>query len=133
MEQFFRQAKDLLETRPIFHKYQATIAGHNFVSFPVLVVRHEICVRLEKRGHDVEWADVLWDLTEAREVEVCHRGKDCVLRLPLPGVAGKVFQAVGVAVPHRCGRPFPLVPRVSLPPEVPYRREHFKTNCRRWA
>lgn len=99
VEQFFRQAKDLLETRPIFHKYQATIAGHIFVSFLALVVRHEICVRLEKRGHDVEWADVLRDLAEVREVEVRHRGKDYVLRPPLQGVAGKVFQAVGVAVP----------------------------------
>ncbi|MCR4392593.1 MAG: hypothetical protein NUV94_07555, partial [Candidatus Acetothermia bacterium] len=98
-ERFFREAKDLLETRPIFHEYQATIAGHIFVSFLALAVRHELGARLGKRGHEVEWADVVRDVTEVREVEVRHRGKDYILRPPLRGVSGKVFQAAGVAIP----------------------------------
>ena len=99
VERFFREAKDLLETRPVFHKYASTIAGHIFVSFLALAVRHELCARLGKKGHALEWGDVVRDLAEVREVEVRHRGKDYVLRPPLKGVAGKVFQAAGVAVP----------------------------------
>jgi transposase len=50
VEQFFRAAKSLLETRPIYHHYDATIAGHLFVSFLALVLRHELEQRLAKRG-----------------------------------------------------------------------------------
>lgn len=99
VEQFFREAKELLETRPIFHKYASTIRGHIFVSFLALVVRHDLCVRLGKRGDEVEWGDVVRDLGEVREVEVRHRGKDYILRPPLRGVSGKVFRAAGVAIP----------------------------------
>ena len=61
-ERFFREAKGLLETRPIFHEYQATIAGHIFVSFLALAVRHELCARLRKKGHALEWETwcVIW-------------------------------------------------------------------------
>ena len=33
VEQVFRTAKSLLDTRPIFHKTDATICGHVFCSF----------------------------------------------------------------------------------------------------
>ncbi len=39
--------KDLPETRPIIHKYQATITGHIFVSFLALVLLHELDRRLD--------------------------------------------------------------------------------------
>jgi len=99
VEQFFRAAKDLLETRPIFHKYAATITGHIFVSFLALVLRHELRCRLERRGVSAEWADILRVLGRVREVDVRHDGKRYVLRPPLHGVAGKLFRAVGVAIP----------------------------------
>jgi len=99
VEQFFRAAKDLLETRPIFHKYQATITGHIFVSFLALVLLHELDRRLQRKGLKLEWGDVLRDLAEVREVEVRHQRKRYVLRPPLKGVAGKVFKAAGVAIP----------------------------------
>jgi len=99
VEQFFRVAKVLLETRPIFHQYAATITGHIFVSFLALVLRHELRRRLELHGVDAEWADILRDLARVREVDVRHDSKRYVLRPPLHGVAGKVFQAVGVAIP----------------------------------
>jgi transposase len=98
VEQFFRVA-NLLETRPIFHHYQATITGHIFVSFLALVVLHELRHRLKRKGLRLERGDILRDLSEVREVEVRHGGKRYLLRTPLKGVAGQVFQAVGVAVP----------------------------------
>jgi len=39
------------------------------------------------------------DLTAMDEVEVRHHRRRYLLRTPLPGVAGKVLQAVGVAIP----------------------------------
>jgi len=39
VEQFFQAAKDLLETRLIFYKFEAPISGCIFVSFLALVLR----------------------------------------------------------------------------------------------
>lgn len=99
VEAFFRAAKSLLETRPIFHKTDPAIAGHLFTSFLALLLRHELTQRLAKRGWTLEWADILRDLRELEEIEVCQRGKRYILRTPLKGICGKVFQAVGVAIP----------------------------------
>ena len=143
VERFFREAKDLLETRPIFHKYQATIAGHIFVSFLALAVRHEICARLGKRGHDVEWADVVRDLGEA---PVCRAGaRQAGSRGPSPGeglrpaspAQGSSRQGVrggGRGCPSSGeANPPPWRQGLSLPPKVPNRTPLLKTNCRRWV
>ena len=96
VERFFRAAKGLLETRPIFHKFASTICGHIFVSFLALVLVHELKERLKRKGVEAEWKDVVRDLLEVREVEVLHGGRRYLLRPPLKGAAGKVFGAVGV-------------------------------------
>ena len=83
VEQFFRAAKDLLETRPIFHKFTATICGHIFVSFLALLVLYELEQRLKGKGLKLERRDILRDLMEVREVEVAHEGKRYILRSPL--------------------------------------------------
>jgi hypothetical protein len=69
------------------------------VSFLALVLRHELRCRLERHGGSAEWADILRDLARVREVDVRHGGKRYVLRPPLHGAAGKLFRAVGVAIP----------------------------------
>ena len=49
-EQLFRTAKSLLDTRPIFHKIDATICGHAFCSFLALVLRDELFRRIDNAG-----------------------------------------------------------------------------------
>ncbi len=99
VERFFRAAKSLLETRPIFHKADMAITGHLFASFLALLLMHELTQRLNKRGWKLEWADILRDLRELEEVAVLHHGKRYLLRTPLKGVCGKVLQGAGVAIP----------------------------------
>jgi len=99
VERFFRAAKSLLETRPIFHRTDAAITGHLFCSFLGLLLMHELTERLKRRGWTLEWADILRDLRELEEVEVLHHGKRYRLRTPLKGVCGKVLQGVGVVIP----------------------------------
>ncbi|MBV8231711.1 MAG: hypothetical protein JO329_17145, partial [Planctomycetaceae bacterium] len=99
VEQWFRSCKSLLQTRPIFHKCDETIRGHVFCSFLALVLRQELQARLEERGHELEWADVTGDLDRLQMVEVEQDGKRFLLRSEIQGSCGKVFQAVGVAVP----------------------------------
>jgi transposase len=99
VEQWFRSCKTLLQTRPIFHRCDETIRGHVFCSFLALVLRQELQARLEGRGHDFEWADLICDLDRLQMVEVEQDGKRFLLRSEAQGTCGKVFQTVGVALP----------------------------------
>jgi Transposase DDE domain len=99
VEEWFRACKSLVETRPIYHQRDETIRGHVFCSFLALVLRHELQARLEARGQDLEWADVIADLERVQYVEVEHTGQRFLLRSELQGTAGRVFQAAGVAAP----------------------------------
>jgi transposase len=99
VEHWFRSCKSLLRTRPIYHKCDETIRGHVFCSFLALVLRQELQARLEERGHEFEWADVIQDLDRLQMIEVEQEGKRFLLRSEVQGTCGKVFQAVGVALP----------------------------------
>jgi hypothetical protein len=99
VEQWFRSCKSLLETRPIYHRCDETIRGHVFCSFLALVLRHELQARLEAKGQTVEWAQVLQDLERVQYIDVEQNDKRFRLRSELTGSAGRVFRAIGVAVP----------------------------------
>ena len=61
------------------------------------------------RGWKLEWADIVRDVDAIIEVNVAHGEKKFSIRTETIGVAGKVFQAVGVALPpvlqeaEKCG------------------------------
>jgi len=99
VEQVFRDMKSVLDTRPIFHQCDETIRGHVFCSFLALVLRKELDRRLEKAGHCFEWADIKQDLKALQEITIEDRGKTLMIRSECLGTCGKVFQAVGVAIP----------------------------------
>jgi len=99
VEQVFRDMKSVLDTRPIFHQRDETIKGHVFSSFLALVLIKELYRRLEKAGHDFEWADIKQDLSALQEITIEDNGRKLAVRSECAGVCGKVFQAVGVAIP----------------------------------
>ncbi len=99
VEHVFRSTKSILQTRPIWHQSDATIRGHVFCSFLALVLRKELEDRLESAGHKLEWADVRRDLMHLQYVEVEQEGKRFLLRSEAQGTCGRVFAAVGVALP----------------------------------
>jgi transposase len=99
VEQVFRDMKSVLDTRPIFHQRDETIRGHVFCSFLALVLRKELDRRLEKAGHCFEWADIKQDLKALQEITIEDRGKTLAIRSECLGTCGKVFQAIGVAIP----------------------------------
>ena len=99
VEQLFRSEKALLATRPIYHQTDAAICGHVFCSFLALVLRKELEERLAASRLKPEWRQLLADLDRLQEIEVEQDGKRFILRTPVTGVAGKAFQAVGVALP----------------------------------
>lgn len=100
VERIFRSVKSLLETRPIYHRNDATIRGHVFCSFLALILHKELQERLDAHGFDLEWADVISDLDALQETEVEQDNKRFLLRSEAIGCCGKVFQSVGVAMPQ---------------------------------
>jgi hypothetical protein len=99
VEDIFRAAKTLLETRPIFHKCDETIRGHVFCSFLALLLRKELLDRLEAQGEKVEWAVVLRELEALQYTEVESEGKRFLLRSDVSSTTTAVFRAVGAAIP----------------------------------
>jgi transposase len=118
VEHWFRSCKSLLQTRPIFHQCDETIRGHVFCSFLALVLRQELQSRLEERGHKLEWADVIEDLDRLQVVEVEQDGKRFLLRSDAQGTCGKVFQAVGVALPPTVQQVAPATPGKDAAPSA---------------
>jgi len=100
VEEMFRAAKTLLETRPIFHKCDETIRGHVFCSFLALLLRKELQDRLESQDEKLEWAVLLRDLEALQQTEVVGGPrKRFLLRNDLAETTSAVFRAVGVAIP----------------------------------
>lgn len=108
VEHVFRSSKSILETRPIWHKCDETIRGHVFCSFLALVVRKELDDRLAEHGHKLEWADITRDLMSLQYAEVEQDGKRFLLRSEAQDTCGRVFAAVGVALP-------PTVQQIEAP------------------
>lgn len=99
VEKVFRDIKSLIDTRPIFHKRDATIRGHVFCSFLALVLRKELDRRLSQAGHRFEWAEIKQDLKALQRVTIEEDGRRLSIRSQSKGVCGKIFKAVGVAIP----------------------------------
>jgi hypothetical protein len=99
VERIFRDMKSALQTRPIFHKCDETIRGHVFCSFLALVLRKELDQALDETGERFEWEDIKRDLKALQEITIHDNGKIITVRSRVEGCCGKVFQAVGVALP----------------------------------
>lgn len=99
VEHVFRDVKSVLENRPVYHQRDENIRGHVFCSFLALVLRKELDRRLRAAGHHFEWADIKQDLKSLQQVVIEDNGKSLAVRTECVGTCGKVFQAIGVAIP----------------------------------
>jgi len=99
VERVFRDVKSLLETRPVFHQCDMTIRGHVFCSFLALILRKELDRRLNAAGYVFEWVDIIQDLKALQQVQIEENDKCFSIRTECKGNCGKIFQAVGVALP----------------------------------
>jgi hypothetical protein len=74
VEDLFRTAKSILETRPLYHKCDETIRGHIFSSFLALVLKCEVESRLRQSGLAWEWAEVIRGLDSLQQVKAILQG-----------------------------------------------------------
>ncbi len=99
VEDTFRTAKSILDTRPIYHKCDETIRGHVFCSFLALCLKRELELRLASKGLKAEWAEILRGLDHLQQVELRLQGSTFLLRNELTGDASQAIRAAEVAVP----------------------------------
>jgi hypothetical protein len=115
VEDSFKTTKALLATRPIFHKTDAAIRGHVFVSFLALVLRKELIDRLAtRRPKALEWQRILDDLADLSEIKVEQDGRRALLRTA-PGLTiDPLCRALGITLPPV----FQELPNKENPPET---------------
>ena len=89
------------DTPDLSHTSDDTIRGHVFCSFLSLLLIKELQDRLSDKGVGIEWNDLVNDLEDFREIRIQTSDKDVLLRSELKGDTGKVFQAVGIAIPPK--------------------------------
>jgi hypothetical protein len=99
VEQTFRTAKHLFETRPIFHKIDETIRGHVFCSFLALVLKKALEERIAALGRSGSWPEIIADLDSLTETEIEHDGKRFLVRSAPRSAASLALRAAGIALP----------------------------------
>ena len=99
VEDTFRTAKSILDTRPIYHKCDETIRGHVFCSFLALCLKRELELRLEEKDLEAEWAQIIRGLDNLQLVELKAQGSRFLLRSQITGDASQALRADEVAMP----------------------------------
>jgi hypothetical protein len=110
VERTFREQKSTLQVRPLYHQRDDTCVGHIVASFLALRLEVDLQGRLDERGAEVSWPDLLRDLQQVQSVIVELDGRRYQLRTDLQGAAHQAFAAAGV-------RPPPTVTLVDPQPE----------------
>jgi transposase len=99
VEDIIRTTKSIIETRPIYHKRDATIRGHVFCSFLALVLKQELESRMKQAALEWEWKEVIRGLDALQQVEANFQGRRFLLRSQLTAHASQAVRAAGVAIP----------------------------------
>jgi transposase len=100
VEQFFRNTKCMLDTRPIFHQNDKSIIGHIFISFLALLLRYELYQRLKKKNHEFEWQEIVDSLKRLRRTVISETERETWWRSDADRLCVDIFRAVGVAIPR---------------------------------
>lgn len=101
VERVFREEKSTLDIRPIYHHRDDTSVGHIVASFLALRLELDLQRRLENKGIDVSWPDLMRDLSCVQAVHMDLDGHSFMIRTDLGEWATKVFTAVGIRAPSR--------------------------------
>jgi transposase len=99
VEDIIRTSKSILETRPIYHKRDATIRGHVFCSFLALLLKQELESRMKRTDLEWEWKEVIRGLDALQQVEANFQGRHFLFRSQLTAHASQAVRATGVAIP----------------------------------
>ena len=100
VERAFRETKDTLDVRPLFHHRDDTTVGHIVGCFLALRLEVDLQRRLDAAGVECSWPDLMRDLAEVKAVDVTLDDQRYRLRTDLRGHASAAFAAAGVRPPR---------------------------------
>jgi len=101
VERTFREEKSTLQVRPLYHHQDDTRIGHIVASFLALRLEVDLQRRLEEKGIEAPWPNLMRDLAQVQAVHLDLEGRSYMIRTDLEGYAFNGFQAAGVRVPNR--------------------------------
>ncbi len=93
-----------MELRPIYHHLDDTIIGHIVASFLALRLEVDLQLRLDEKGIETSWPDVMRDLKQLQAVRITLDGQSYLIRTDFEGVAYKTLKVAGVRPPSRVTR-----------------------------
>ncbi len=100
VERAFRETKSTLDVHPVFHHRDDTTIGHIVGCFLALRLEVDLQRRLDERGVETAWPDLMRDLDQVKAVDVAVDGQRYRLRTELAGHAAAAFAAAGVRPPR---------------------------------
>ena len=100
VERAFRESKNTIDVRPVFHHRDDTTIGHIVGCFLALRLEVDLQRRLDQRDVDVSWPDLMRDLDQLKAVDVTVDGRHYRLRTELAGATSAAFAAAGVRPPR---------------------------------
>lgn len=100
IERLWRELKDVVEVRPIYHHLiKNNVKGHIFSCFLAVYIASCLKKKLKQENLQLPWDEIIRDLSAVRAVTVRIKEDQYLMRTPLKGHAGKLFQIVGAKVP----------------------------------
>ena len=85
VERTFREQKSTLEIRPLYHHRDDTSIGHIVACFLPLRLEVDLQRRLDARGVNVAWPDLMRDLAQVQAVTVTLDGQRTACGPTSPG------------------------------------------------
>ena len=100
VERAFRETKQTLDVRPLYHHRDDTTVGHIVGCFLALRLEVDLQHRLDAAGVQCSWPDLMRDLDQVKAVEVTLDDRRYRLCTELRGFASAAFAAAGVRPPR---------------------------------
>lgn len=101
VEAAFRDLKQNLDLRPMYHRTEDRVRGHIMICFLALVLESFMRLKLKESGSTSTYSQVMHDLEQLKVSKVLTDGKEVVVRNELTGQAFDAFKALGTQVPPR--------------------------------
>ncbi|MEW9671319.1 IS1634 family transposase [Ammoniphilus sp. 3BR4] len=101
VEAAFRDLKQNLDLRPMYHRTEDRVRGHIMICFLALVLESFMRLKLKESGSTSSYSQVMHDLEQLKVSKVLTEGKEVVVRNELTGQAFDAFKALGTQVPPR--------------------------------
>lgn len=102
VERAFRNLKDIIEIRPIYHQVDDMIRGHVFISFLALYL--EMYLKKQLLDNDVVRTDInelIAEVKAIKAIKIQVKGKAAVMRTELGKNVHQLFKALSIRPPDR--------------------------------